>query len=97
MRRLLKRITGPWQEYFIAAYTVEFGDSVVGYAKISRNKPRTPWDETKSVTKVSSKGATAKDALNGAEAAARALIAEWGHEGRANTMPMGLGKRARGR
>ena len=95
MDSLLKRISGPWSAYFIAAYTVEFGDSVVGYAKISRDKPQNPWDETKSVSKVSFKGSTPKDALDGAEAVARALITDWEREGRANTMPMGLSTRPR--
>lgn len=68
----MERISGPVKGYFIAAYSVESGDTYVGFAKVCVSRPDTVWD-TDAVRKVGSFNPyrTPREALEQAERQAR--------------------------
>jgi hypothetical protein len=73
----MERITGPYKGYFIAAYTVEGGQSFVGYAKICLTEPTSVWDATNVEKLTSATGyRTEQEAITAAERKARHAIAD---------------------
>lgn len=70
----IERISGPWRGYWVAAYTVEFDEHCVGYAKICLQRPDTVWDNAFQFLKVSYEGFHHEEALAGVEAVARTTI-----------------------
>ena len=73
----MERISGPYKGYFIAAYTVQAGPTLVGYAKVCVQEPESVWT-TNSVEKLTSASGCKSEleAVLAAEQKARQAIAE---------------------
>jgi hypothetical protein len=73
----MERITGPYKDFFIAAYTVENESGFVGYAKVCLVEPDSVWSADPVEKLTSATGfPTELEAIVAAERKARRDIAE---------------------
>lgn len=74
---LTELVNGPHHGYFVGSYVVPVIDGFVAYAKVYRQKPRTPW-EGLAIAKFSANGSCLRTAIRLAEFRAICAIGRWG-------------------